>query len=87
MRFFLEGGFDITGFDPKEGTIAALKNEYPNHAKRITVNSIETYNDSVGFDYIICNAVLHFAEDHDHFTRMIHGIARLMKPGGDSSLE
>lgn len=56
MRFFLEGGFDITGFDPKEGTIAALKNEYPNHAKRITVNSIETYNDSVGFDYIIGNA-------------------------------
>lgn len=34
------------------------------------------------FDLVICNAVLHFAEDPDHFDRMMRSIWRVLKPGG-----
>ncbi len=33
------------------------------------------------FDLVICNAVLHFASDPDHFDKMIRSIWRVLKPG------
>ena len=34
------------------------------------------------FDFIICNAVLHFATDDRHFMAMLSGMWRVLKPGG-----
>jgi SAM-dependent methyltransferase len=33
-------------------------------------------------DVVICNSVLHFARDHDHFTEMLEELWRVLKPGG-----
>ena len=34
------------------------------------------------FNHIICNAVLHFAEDLSHFLKMFEELLRILKPGG-----
>ena len=33
-------------------------------------------------DVVICNTVLHFARDDDHFRSMLRGAWRTLKPGG-----
>lgn len=33
-------------------------------------------------DLVICNTVLHFAQDDAHFLAMLHGVWRVLKPGG-----
>ena len=38
--------------------------------------------DDTNFDLVICNTVLHFAEDPDHFDRMMRSMWRVLKPGG-----
>lgn len=82
MRFFLENDFDITGFDPKERAIAELKEQFPKQSANFSVDSIETFKDPIGFDYIICNAVLHFARDHHHFNEMFSGLVSVLCPNG-----
>jgi tellurite methyltransferase len=39
------------------------------------------YGDS-SFDLVISSAVLHFAEDENHFDRMVRSAFRVLKPGG-----
>src|SRR5437868_15410265 len=34
------------------------------------------------FDAVICNAILHFAQDEAHFERMVLELWRVLKPGG-----
>jgi len=34
------------------------------------------------FDYVICNAVLHFASSHKHFNEMFAQLVKVLKPGG-----
>jgi ubiquinone/menaquinone biosynthesis C-methylase UbiE len=34
------------------------------------------------FDLVICNTVLHFARDTDHFDQMMRSMWRVLKPGG-----
>ncbi len=34
------------------------------------------------YDYIICNAVLHFAETEEHFKNMMNELQRVLKPNG-----
>ena len=34
------------------------------------------------FDWVICNTVLHFAEDRDQFDRWLAELWRVLKPGG-----
>jgi ubiquinone/menaquinone biosynthesis C-methylase UbiE len=33
-------------------------------------------------DMVICNSVLHFARDHEHFLRMVAELWRVLRPGG-----
>ncbi len=39
------------------------------------------YSDA-SFDAVLCNAVLHFASDQDHFWRMVSELGRVLRPGG-----
>jgi SAM-dependent methyltransferase len=34
------------------------------------------------FDYVICNAVLHFAESHQHFENLFAQLVKVLKPSG-----
>lgn len=82
MRFFLENDFNITGFDPEQRAIAQLKEQFPQQEANFSADSIETFKDPAGFDYIICNAVLHFARDHGHFNAMFSALVSALRPNG-----
>lgn len=82
MRFLLEKDFNVSGFDPNEPAIFRLKEQFHQKKNSFNIASIENFNDPDGFDYIICNAVLHFAQDHTHFNEMFKSLVSLMRPGG-----
>ena len=52
-------------------------------ADRVHVGELDDlpYDDG-SFDAVLCNAVLHFADDEAHFERMVDELARVTRPGG-----
>ena len=81
-RFFIENGYQIKGFDPNEESIVALQKEYPSYKGKYVVSDIESFKGRDGYDFVICNAVLHFAESHRHFRTMIDGLSSCLNPTG-----
>jgi tellurite methyltransferase len=52
-------------------------------AENFQVGSIERMSFPDAFaDVVICNSVLHFARDHEHFRMMLAELWRVLKPGG-----
>ena len=52
-------------------------------AENFRVGQIEAMNFADGLaDVVICNSVLHFARDDDHFEAMVAELWRVVKPGG-----
>jgi len=52
-------------------------------AENFQVAMIERMPFADGFaDVVICNSVLHFAKDDDHFTAMVSELWRVLRPGG-----
>lgn len=69
---------NITAFDSDELAIDSLQT---NSASILThISSIEDYTPKERFDFIICNAVLHFAKNHEHFHAMIQSLCNCMHP-------
>ncbi len=74
-------GFNVTGCDSNESQIKRLKQYYPSH--NLDVFNLEDLHYSTNsFDHIICNAVLHFANNEVNFKTMIFELHRVLKPGG-----
>lgn len=88
LVYFLQNSFDVHGIDPNPEAIDAIKKLSAilapgNPSDNFTVALAENLpyaNDS--FDLTICSAVLHFAQDHDHFDSMLRSIWRVLKPRG-----
>ena len=52
-------------------------------AENFRVGAIERMELPDGFaDVVICNSVLHFARDEDHFLAMVEELWRVLRPGG-----
>ena len=81
MLYFIENGFDIYGVDSDTNKIQMLKNQFDK--TKFTVASLENipFNNNE-FNYIICNAVLHFANTKNHFFAMFSELFRVLKPNG-----
>jgi len=75
-------GYDVTGFDSNSEFIQELKMSHPSFAQSLSINSIERFPPKNTYDYVIVNAVLHFAESHQHFENMFNSLAQLLKPNG-----
>ncbi|MFD1551742.1 class I SAM-dependent methyltransferase [Putridiphycobacter roseus] len=75
-------GFDINGFDPQAEIIKYLQFNFPAVSQRLKVSNIENYQATQQFDYVICNAVLHFADSHEHFEFMFNKLVELMHVNG-----
>lgn len=75
-------GMDISGFDPNASAIAALRETWPRYAHALHVSTIEEFETSDKFEFIICNAVLHFAESHEAFQTQFARLVQLLVPGG-----
>lgn len=86
--YFLQNGFRVFGIDQDAGAIDAVKSlskqlAPSNPPGNFVVASVEDmpFADA-SFDLVICSAVLHFANDKDHFEKMLHSLWRVLKPGG-----
>lgn len=82
LRPFIENKFDFIGFDPDEERITLLKESYPEVEYRFVASNIESFNSSQKFNFIICNAVLHFAENESQFDQQFARLAELLAVSG-----
>ena len=56
---------------------------YPKFFNHFSVQNLDILNfDENAFDHIICNAVLHFAQNTQHFMNMFSELVRVVKPSG-----
>ena len=87
-QYFIENNFDIWGVDRKaeltEFINAQIDIWNPNYDKsKFKIASLEAipFPDN-HFDFIISSAVLHFAENRNHFIRLFEETIRVLKSGG-----
>ncbi len=88
LYYFLRNGHEVFGIDPDPMAVETVKELSaglaPNNSlKNFEVCSAENlpYENAI-FDLIICNAVLHFARDEQHFNAMLQSMFRVLTPGG-----
>lgn len=88
LTYFLRNGYKVYGVDPNPEAVAAVKSLSASLAPE---NSLDQFvlaaaeNIPFGdelFDLVISSAVLHFAKDEQHFSSMLKGMWRVLKPGG-----
>jgi ubiquinone/menaquinone biosynthesis C-methylase UbiE len=86
--YFLQKNYSIFGIDPNEVAI-----QYCRYLAKTIDPQTDIHRFQVGdgeaipfhaaaFDAVISSAVLHFAEGHAHFWKMISETHRVLKPGG-----
>ncbi|MBC7450217.1 MAG: class I SAM-dependent methyltransferase [Cytophagales bacterium] len=88
LTYFLQNHFDVYGIDASANAIEEVRKlsqqiipaYTPDHFQLAHADFIP-FKDAF-FDLVICNAVLHFAKDPEHFDAMLHSIWRILKPGG-----
>jgi len=88
LVYLLREGAEIFALDANaEGVehvrrlAAELNPELP--AENFRVGAIERMDFPDGFaDVVICNSVLHFARDEQHFLAMVEELWRVLRPGG-----
>jgi len=81
-HFLIDQGCSVLGIDPLPEAIATLQEVYPHLSEEFIVCAIEDYKTEENFDFIICNAVLHFAESHHQFQCMMAALANLLTETG-----
>jgi SAM-dependent methyltransferase len=88
LIYFLRNGYEVYGIDPNPNAVSAVKQlsqtlAHANSKENFVVASAENlpFDDNY-FDLVISSAVLHFANNPDHFDNMIHSMWRVLKPGG-----
>jgi tellurite methyltransferase len=75
--YFLREGYDVYGVDVDPNATGGLPPD------RFRVESVDRLSlDDAFFDVVICNTVLHFARDDEHFEAMVRSLWRILKPGG-----
>jgi len=88
LVYFLREGYEVYAVDPDvqavESVRAIAKTFAPGLPEsNFSVEAVEQMSfDDAWADVVICNAVLHFARDDAHFVSMLHGVWRVLKPGG-----
>jgi SAM-dependent methyltransferase len=91
LRYLLRAGYDVAGCDPDPEAIASVRRLAAELAPpssrgledRFRVERAEELSFAEhAFDVVLCNAVLHFARDGDHFRAMLAGAWRPLRPGG-----
>lgn len=88
LPYFLEAGFEVYAADLKsKGLELARKRAreagQAHGDEHFRLEAIESLSfEDASFDLVICNAVLHFAEDQAHFEAMLAQLFRVTRPGG-----
>jgi 2-polyprenyl-3-methyl-5-hydroxy-6-metoxy-1,4-benzoquinol methylase len=82
IHYIIENNFKVSGIDASEVCIHQLRSKYPKIKGNFHHSSLEDFTSNTQFDFIICNAVLHFARDHEHFSEMFSSLINLLAKGG-----
>lgn len=88
LLYFLNSGAKVFGVDQNREAILQLRNlasQYPqiNPEENFKVTAVEQLSfEPESFDLVISSAVLHFAENLNHFEAMLNSMWRVLKPGG-----
>ncbi len=88
LVYLLREGCEVFAVDANEegvGHVRALAAELAPQlpAENFRVGAIEQMDFPDGFaDVVICNSVLHFARDEQHFLAMVSELWRVLRPGG-----
>ena len=88
LPYFFQAGFDVYAADEDEDALnhvreIAEKLSPGIHADHFRVEKVESMTfPPESFNLVICNAVLHFAEDESHFQRMLDGLWQATAQGG-----
>jgi SAM-dependent methyltransferase len=88
LVWLLREGVEVSAVDANvEGVehVRALAGELapglPGENFKVGVLEAMPFGDAVA-DVVICNSVLHFARDEEHFLKMVEELWRVLKPGG-----
>ncbi|GGK50466.1 MULTISPECIES: class I SAM-dependent methyltransferase [Flavobacteriaceae] len=83
LKWFYNNGFEIHGTDTNQDQLQICKELYVEQQANFIQSSIKQMPyTSDSFDHLICNAVLHFAEDLNEFLQMFEELLRVLKPQG-----
>ena len=88
LVYLLREGFDVWGVDQDAGAVGEVRALAAQLAPGLPAeNFVQAPAEQMPlgdaqFDFIICNALLHFARDRGHFAAMLHELARVLRPGG-----
>jgi tellurite methyltransferase len=88
LVYLLREGFEIYAVDADPGGVAYVRNLSDSLAsglphENFQVGRIESMSFAGNFaDVVICNSVLHFSQNDDHFAAMVSELWRVLKPGG-----
>jgi ubiquinone/menaquinone biosynthesis C-methylase UbiE len=83
LKWFYKSGYQIYGIDKSFDDIEHCQVIYKNQKLNFKQASLENIPfETNNFDHILCNAVLHFAEDLSHYLKMFEELFRILKPGG-----
>lgn len=75
IYWLLLNGYNVSAYDPNPDSIVPIKNRFPDlKFKQGAIEDRPFQNQE--FDFIICNAVLHFANDHTHFHQLFDGLVK-----------
>jgi SAM-dependent methyltransferase len=88
LHYFLRNGYHVYGMDADARAVEAVRQLSAQLAPALPAGNFVVakaedmhYADAF-FDLAICSAVLHFAQDHNHFDDMLRSVWRVLKPGG-----
>lgn len=88
LRFLLQAGVAVYGVDKDAEAIAHLRGWAGTLAPLLPKTNFrqeaveEMSFEKNYFDFVISSALLHFAEDENHFQRMLNKMWEVLKPGG-----
>ncbi len=88
LNYFFRTGFEVHALDADEDALDHVREmaaELAPHlpSENFRTEKVEKASFPEGhFGLVICNAVLHFAEDENHFQQMLDGLWRLTGKGG-----
>lgn len=88
LPYFLRSGYEVFAVDEDEDALEQVRELARDLAPHLPADHFRAERlEALGFpeghfQAVLCNAVLHFAEDEDHFQRMLDGMWRVLAPGG-----
>lgn len=84
LQWFVQQGFRVFGTDRNPEAVEALRQNYPGlppDSFQVALVESQPFPDAT-FNHIISSAVLHFAENEQHFEAMFSEMVRVLQFGG-----